>query len=1058
MKLFATIAFALVIPTHAADPRGDHPDSKPSTPEQQRAMFHLPPGFEIQLVASEPEIQKPLNLTFDAAGRLWVTGSEMYPWPAGTDAQGQPIPDFAKAYDAIADAFGARGKAPAPSGHARDTVRVLSDFDETGRAKKITVFADGLNIPSGVQPLPRKPAAKGDTVIVYSIPNIYRLEDTDGDGRADTREVLYGSAGFLDTHGGMSSFLHWIDGWIYGTHGFRNHSEIRDQSGRLTILDSGNTYRFRPDGSAFEIYTHGQTNPFGLTVDPLGNFYSADSHSKPVYMLLRGGHYEGIGKQHDGLGFAPRITDDDHGSTAIAGIAYYAAEQFPEEFRGNLFNGNPVTRRINRDKLEWHGSTPMAIRQPDFLTCDDPWFRPVQVKLGPDGALYIADFYNPIIGHYEFPLADPRRDHSHGRIWRIVYRGEKSVPPMPDLSELAADRLVEKLADPNLTVRTLATNELVDRLGKPAVPAMEEHLQAHSEVPEFIGSAVMPEALGAVFDADEKTRRTGRTLASAHCYWALGRLGIRASNDIETDGFVLFHENKSSDALFPSELRSFDYYSEGVPASLIRAAVEGLQSPLEPEDEDRRLIRFSELCSALGRAAPDDLQLIHAIRIAMRDHLRKPGAYSALALAIQLSPSDLEHIAEVSLAVPTAESAAFLMTYLQRTRLEGARSGEFLRHTVLHLPPDRLEAIAGLIENLSNKPIGRQLDIADHLTQAYRQRGLSLPDAVIAWTQRTQLDALATTDDGMLARAIEGLRETKLDAKVEPLGKIAADPRRSDALRAAALGALANLPGSRDRIWQALRDPSSMALRKKAVDFFNGHLGTPERDLLLETLPTAPGELATAIAAQLATTDASCADLIAIIEGGKASPGLLRNTLVAAALEQRAAPLRDRAAALTKDLPAEDARLDQLIATRVADYNKGQHDAVRGAQVFTQQCAICHQLKNRGANLGPALDGIGARGLHRLTEDILDPNRNVDPVFRQTLVETTAGQILAGVNIREEGELLVLTDATGKPVSVAKRSVKSRTTSKLSLMPAAFETAIPTADFNDLLAFLLGSQ
>ena len=172
MKFFVTLSLTVALPTFAADPRGDHPDARPSTSQEQLKMFHLPPGFEIQLVAAEPEIQKPLNLTFDAVGRLWVTGSEMYPWPAGTDAQGKPIPDFAKAYDDIAGAFGARGKAPAPSEKARDSVRVLSDFDETGRAKKVTVFAEGLNIPSGVQPLPRKPGAKGDTVIVYSIPNI----------------------------------------------------------------------------------------------------------------------------------------------------------------------------------------------------------------------------------------------------------------------------------------------------------------------------------------------------------------------------------------------------------------------------------------------------------------------------------------------------------------------------------------------------------------------------------------------------------------------------------------------------------------------------------------------------------------------------------------------------------------------------------------------------------------------------------------------------------------------------------------------------------------------
>ncbi|MGB8167542.1 MAG: hypothetical protein WCF18_08620, partial [Chthoniobacteraceae bacterium] len=402
MKLSLLFLAAFTVPAFA-DQRGDTPGTQPSTPQEQLAKFHVPPGFEVQLVAAEPEIQKTINLNFDAAGRLWVSGSEMYPWPASTDVNGQPIPDFDKGWRGIVEGFRV-GDAPQPSAEAKDTVRILSDFAPDGRARKVTIFADKLNIPSGIQPLPRKAGAKGDTAIVYSIPNIWLLTDADGDGFAEKREPLYTGFGYTDTHGGSSSYIYWIDGWIYGTHGFRNHSEVRDRNGHVTVVDSGNTYRFRPDGSAFEIYAHGQTNPFGLAFDPLGNLFSADSHSKPVYMLLRGGYYEGIGKQHDGLGFAPRITDDDHGSSAIAGIAYYADDKWPAEYRGNLFNGNPVTQRLNRDRLEWHGSTPRAIRMPDFLTCDDPWFRPVNLKLGPDGALYIADFYNPIIGHYEVPL------------------------------------------------------------------------------------------------------------------------------------------------------------------------------------------------------------------------------------------------------------------------------------------------------------------------------------------------------------------------------------------------------------------------------------------------------------------------------------------------------------------------------------------------------------------------------------------------------------------------------------------------------------------------------
>jgi putative membrane-bound dehydrogenase-like protein len=1031
------LTFLLTISASAADPRGDNPDAKSSTPAEQLAMFHLPPGFEIQLVAAEPEIQKPLNITFDTAGRLWVTGSEMYPWPASTDAQGKPIPDFAKAYDDIAGAFNSRGKAPAPTDKARDTVRVLSDFDETGHARKVSVFAEGLNIPSGVQPLPRKPGAKGDTVIVYSIPNIYRLEDTDGDGRADTREVLYGTSGYLDTHGGTSSFLYWIDGWIYGTHGFRNHSEIRDRAGHVTVLDSGNTYRFRPDGSAFEIYTHGQTNPFGLTADPSGNLYSADSHSKPVYMLLRGGCYEGIGKQHDGLGFAPRITEDDHGSTAIAGISFYAATQFPEEYRGNLFNGNPVTRRINRDKLEWHGSTPIAIRQPDFLTCDDPWFRPVQVKLGPDGALYIADFYNPIIGHYEVPLADPRRDHAHGRIWRVVWRGDgkTATPAMPDLASQPIGKLRESLSDSNFIVRTAATHELVARGGTEALDALKK-----------------------VVSDNSKSDSSARSLA----WWGIERLG--GTDNLSLEKSLAATNNSPEDTLACIQMLRILADRDQLTADqqkLVAAAVSSHVPAVARAAADALGRHPGEsswvLAGQLVSVPADDVELKHTLRMALRDFMLVPGAYEKAMALDATQPTYAPLIADVSLGANTSQAGDFLLWYLKKTKLQGEHSDEYLRHVILFSSPEKLSTIPELLDSANGFPLPQRLLLADKVAQAYRQRGLPLSEAIVGWTQRVMIDALATGDDALLARAIESLRETKLDAKLQPLSKIATDPKRKDEIRAAALEAMANLTGSRPQIQAALRDASSLPLRKKAVELFNGYLETPERQLLIEALSGAPGELAITIAAALATTDVSCGDLITTIENGKAAPSLLINTLVAAALEKRSPALRKRAAALTRDLPAEDARLDQLIATRAAGFPSSQSDPARGARIFSQQCSICHRRENNGGNIGPALDGVGARGLHRLTEDILDPNRNVDPIFRQTIVETTGGRTFSGLNAHEEGELLLITDATGKPISIPKAEVKSRTTSKLSLMPAAFETMIPVSDFNDLISYLLGA-
>src|SRR5690606_34299912 len=129
---------------------------------------------------------------------------------------------------------------------------------------------------------------------------------------------------------------------------------------------------------------------------------------------LRGAYYPSFGKPHDGLGYGPEMMTHSHGSTGIAGVVYYAADAFPAEYRETVFIGNPITGKINHDRLEAHGSTYRALEQPDFLSCDDPWFRPVDLQLAPDGSLYIADFYNRIIGHYEVPLNHPLRDRERG--------------------------------------------------------------------------------------------------------------------------------------------------------------------------------------------------------------------------------------------------------------------------------------------------------------------------------------------------------------------------------------------------------------------------------------------------------------------------------------------------------------------------------------------------------------------------------------------------------------------------------------------------------------------
>ncbi len=403
-------------------------DTDARSPEEERSGFHLPDGFEAQLFASEPQIAKPLNMAWDTRGRLWVTNTIEYPYPAKAGTE------------------------------PRDSIKILEDTDGDGRADKVITFADKLNIPMGLLP------TEGG-VICFNIPDIVFLRDNDGDDKADERIKILGPFDTTrDTHGMINGLRRGPDGWIYACHGFNNQSNVTAADGSSVRLLSGNTFRFREDGSRVEHWTTGQVNPFGLAVDDWGNLYSADCHSKPITALLRGGCYPSFGRPHDGLGFAPSMMDHLHGSTAICGLVYYQANLFPQSFQNRFYSGNVMTSRINCNAVERQGATVTARELPDFMTSDDPWFRPVDIQVGPEGAMYVADFYNKIIGHYEVPLEHPGRDRESGRIWRIVYRGPNvaKIGSLTDYQQqtntqyLLSPAELTELASANLTRRELA--------------------------------------------------------------------------------------------------------------------------------------------------------------------------------------------------------------------------------------------------------------------------------------------------------------------------------------------------------------------------------------------------------------------------------------------------------------------------------------------------------------------------------------------------------------------------------------------------------------------------
>lgn len=974
--------------------------TEPLTPDQEKASFKLPPGFEAQLVAADPDVHKPMNLAFDDQGRLWVTSSLEYPFPAPEGKTG------------------------------RDQVLIFSDFGPDGRARKREVFADGLNIPIGLIPL------SANEALVHSIPNIWRLTDTDGDGKADKKEKVYEQYGQRDTHGMTNAFTWGFDGWIYACHGFNNDSTIKASDGSTISLSSGNTYRMRADGSHVEQFTNGQVNPFGIAQDEWGNLFTSDCHSKPLYQLLRGAFYPSFGKPHDGMGFGPSMINHDHYSTGIAGVVIDTGSQFPEEYRGRAWVGNVVTSRINHDRLVRHGGTLDAVELPDFLVSTDPWFRPVDLEFGPDGALYVADFYNRIIGHYEVSLQHPGRDRERGRIWRIVYTG-KNAPPSnavaasTDWAKAPVAELIKALSNQNMAIRIRATNQLVARGGDAATPALKEIV----------------------------AKPIGNETAVCHAMWVLHRTGRLTATELAA---LAQHPDATVRSHAQRILADKPYGYEGW-QSLAFAGLkdtDGMvrRNAAEALGQGPKQEQVGPLLVALADCPNEDTHQRHVIRMAIRNHLKNAEILAAVR-KLPHSPEQLESLADCALGAGTADSANFVSTDLV-ARGDGPRRDEKATFVARFGADSDLAQVVQWGEKSLNTP--DQIVLAKALAQGRQASGKTPVQAQRDWTSalvRQVISQNAGDAGNQISAAAELAAMLGLADLAEPITAVARDAKRPEPVRVAALESATKLDGKKTRevLGQIMNDAvQSPSMRDQAAGIL-GRMGQAESDkMLVDQIATAPARLQQAIAVTLVQRPAGAEALLSAVESGKASARLLKIRPVENKIKQTVLRDRDkRMESALRGIPDSDDRIIAAIGERKSFINSHKGDRVTGLAVFTKNCATCHQIGNQGARIGPQLDGVGTRGVDRLLEDILDPNRNVDQAFRSTTIATKEGQVLTGLLLRDEGAVLVLADAQGKEVRVAKNDVEDQTVNPLSPMPANWVDAMTPEELNNLLSYLL---
>jgi glucose/arabinose dehydrogenase len=386
-------------PAAPARQRDENPKSE--IHPQPLPTFDVADGFEVSLWAEDPQLHKPIQMNWDASGRLWIASSEVYP----QIQPGQP---------------------------ATDSVIVLEDTNGDAKADKSTLFAEGLLIPTGVLP-----DNKGGGYAAASH-HLLHFADTDGDGRADQRTVVLSSFGTEDTHHNLHTLRWGYDGHIYMNQSIYTHSHIETPHG-VVRLNSGGIWRFNPDTWRLEVFTRGGCNPWGHHWDQYGNsFFSDGAGFKGLYHAMEGATYFTYSNMRRE---AEAITPGNW--PKFASIELVHSPNFPPDWQGDALTCDFRAHRIVRFKIVENGSTFSGKEMPDLLRSTNVTFRPIDLRFGPDGALYIADWSNPIIQHGEVDFRDPRRDKEHGRIWRIAAKGRPLAQPQ-DLTKLTNAELLDR--------------------------------------------------------------------------------------------------------------------------------------------------------------------------------------------------------------------------------------------------------------------------------------------------------------------------------------------------------------------------------------------------------------------------------------------------------------------------------------------------------------------------------------------------------------------------------------------------------------------------------------
>ena len=964
------------LPALAADPKAEplprgqsRPPGDPLSPAEAIARMTVPEGFRVELVASEPDLVNPVAMTFDERGRIWVTESLEYPRSS--------------------------------AGPGRDRVKVLEDTDHDGKADRFTIFADGLNIPSGI-------AVGYGGVWVANAPDILFLQDTDGDGKADRKELVVTGFGRADTHELPNSLTWGPDGWLYGWNGVFNpcHVAYRGKTHDFTCA----IFRIHPRTRDFELFCEGTSNPWGLAWDVEGSAFASACVIDHLWHLTESGYYHRQGGPYPPYTWKiESIVEHRHQQAAYCGLLYFDSDAFPARYRECLFMGNIHGNGVNVDRLERRGSTYLGQAEPDFLSAHDAWFMPVSQKTGPDGCLYILDWYDRY--HcYQDARRDPEGiDRLKGRLYRVRYGDQPLAGPI-DLASDSDEQLLSRLWSPNLHIREVAQRLLAER-NRPETNARLEAIVLDNGQPRKARMHALWARIGAGPPGAEFLRRLLDHPDPGFRAW-----GVRAAGNLHRvdpavrDGIVAMAGDPEPDVSLQVAIAARKLEGVVPIAVLLDVLAHCGDDPLIPQIVWQNLHPLLEDQGAafvgllkrpeLGRSTQVIRILPRVIErlLAVRD--RNPGP------VVELMKTLSESSDEASVAA-TRRGFAMLAARVQSGEIDGPA----------------LVALKDGLEPVVRRALRGKED--GPLTIDAALLATSWNDAEAATVARRVFEKRDEARERRLS-ALAALIVARVPATIDLAARVAADRDAGPAdFRGQVLASLGRADDPRVAEVVLTRYPSLEAgLQSQAIEL-----------------------LTQRTAWSLALLDA--------INAGRVPPDALN-------LNQIRKLLRSQHDELVRNVKARygvvregrNPARDQVIALLRSTLRAHPGDSRAGADVFKRLCAQCHKIYGEGQDVGPDITANGRNSYEQLLSNVFDPSLVIGASYQSTLVATNDGRVLTGLLAEDSPGRIVLKLQGGKLETIARDDIAEIKQSPLSLMPEDLEKQLSPREMSDLFAFL----